>query len=118
MCVAIGFALITTLHIVVGELIPKSLAIFSTEKYALSSAPILAAFYHITYPIMVLFNGITNTVVKLMGHDPANEHEVYTGEEIKLLIDESTGERAYRPRAERVRRQHPSTWATRTPRPS
>ncbi len=89
-CVAIGFALITTLHIVVGELIPKSLAIFSTEKYALSSAPILAAFYHITYPIMVLFNGITNTVVKLMGHDPANEHEVYTGEEIKLLIDEST----------------------------
>ncbi len=90
MCVAIGFALITTLHIVVGELIPKSLAIFSTEKYALSSAPILAAFYHITYPIMVLFNGITNTVVKLMGHDPANEHEVYTGEEIKLLIDEST----------------------------
>lgn len=89
-CVAVGFALITTLHIVVGELIPKSLAIFSTEKYALASAPVLAAFYHITYPIMLLFNGITNTVVRIMGHDPANEHEVYTGEEIKLLIDEST----------------------------
>ena len=89
-CVAVGFALITTLHIVVGELIPKSLAIFSTEKYALASAPALAAFYHITYPIMLLFNGITNTVVRIMGHDPANEHEVYTGEEIKLLIDEST----------------------------
>ena len=89
-CVAVGFALITTLHIVVGELIPKSLAIFSTEKYALASAPVLAAFYHITYPIMLLFNGITNTVVRIMGHDPANEHEVDTGEEIKLLIDEST----------------------------
>lgn len=89
-CVAVGFAFITTLHIVVGELIPKSLAIFSTEKYALASAPVLAAFYHITYPIMLLFNGITNTVVRIMGHDPANEHEVYTGEEIKLLIDEST----------------------------
>lgn len=89
-CVAVGFALITTLHIVVGELIPKSFAIFSTERYALGTAPALVWFYRITYPVMVLFNGITNAVVKLFGHDPANEHEVYTGEEIKLLIDEST----------------------------
>ena len=39
---------------------------------------------------MILFNGITNGVVRLTGHDPANEREVYTGDEIKLLIDEST----------------------------
>ena len=39
---------------------------------------------------MLLFNGITNAVVRLTGHDPANEHDVYTGEEIQLLIDEST----------------------------
>ena len=89
-CVAVGFALITTLHIVVGELIPKSFAIFSTERYALGTATALVWFYRITYPVMVLFNGITNSVVKLFGHDPANEHDVYTGEEIKLLIDEST----------------------------
>lgn len=47
-------------------------------------------FYRVTYPIMVIFNGITNGVMRLFGHDPADEHEVYTGEEIKLLIDEST----------------------------
>ena len=88
--VAIGFALITTLHIVVGELIPKSLAIFSTERYARGTATILVWFYRVTYPIMWLFNSITNGVVRLMGHDPANEHEVYTDEEIMLLIDEST----------------------------
>ena len=88
--VAIGFIIITALHIVVGELIPKSLAIFSTERYALFSATPLVWFYRITYPVMVLFNSITNGVVKLLGHDPANEHEVYTDEEIKLLIDEST----------------------------
>ncbi len=88
--IAVGFILITALHIVVGELIPKSLAIFSTERYALFTATPLVWFYRITYPIMVLFNGITNGVVKLLGHDPANEHEVYTGDEIKLLIDEST----------------------------
>ena len=79
-----------TLHVVVGELIPKSFAIFATEKYALHTAGPLRVFYRITYPIMVIFNGITNGVMRLFGHDPADEHEVYTGEEIKLLIDEST----------------------------
>lgn len=88
--VAIGYFIMTTLHVVIGELIPKSLAIFSTEKYALATATALLWFYKITYPIMWLFNSITNGVVKLLGHDPANEHEVYTGDEIKLLIDEST----------------------------
>lgn len=88
--VAVGFILVTTLHVVVGELIPKSLAIFSTERYALFCAAPLVAFYKITYPIMVVFNGITNGVMKLLGHDVANEHEVYTDEEIKILIDEST----------------------------
>ena len=88
--VAIGFCLITALHIVVGELIPKSLAIFSTERYALFTATPLVWFYRLTYPIMWLFNSITNGVVKLMGHDPADEHDVYTEEEIRLLIDEST----------------------------
>ena len=73
-----------------GELIPKSFAIFATEKYALHTAGPLRVFYRITYPIMVIFNGITNGVMRLFGHDPADEHEVYTGEEIKLLIDEST----------------------------
>lgn len=88
--VAIGFILITALHIVVGELIPKSLAIFSTERYALFTSTPLVWFYRITYPIMWLFNAVTNGVMKMLGHDVANEHEVYTDEEIKLLIDEST----------------------------
>ncbi len=88
--VALGYFIMTTLHVVVGELIPKSLAIFSTEKYALMTATPLMWFYKITYPIMWLFNSMTNGVVRLLGHDPANEHEVYTGDEIKILIDEST----------------------------
>ena len=88
--VAIGFIIITALHIVVGELIPKSLAIFSTERYALFTAAPLVWFYRFTFPIMWVFNSITNGVMKLLGHDIADEHEVYTGEEIQLLIDEST----------------------------
>lgn len=88
--VAIGYLLMTTLHVVVGELIPKSFAIFSTERYALATAGPLVWFYRVTYPVMWLFNSITNAVVRLAGHDPANEHEVYAAEEIQMLIDEST----------------------------
>lgn len=88
--VAIGYLIMTTLHVVAGELIPKSLAIFSTEKYALMTAGPLLWFYKVTYPIMWLFNSITNGFVRLLGHDPASEHEVYTGDEIKILVDEST----------------------------
>ena len=88
--IAVGYFLMTTLHVVAGELIPKSLAIFSTEKFALATATPLLWFYRITYPIMWLFNTITNGVVKLLGHDVSDEHDVYTGDEIKLLVDEST----------------------------
>lgn len=88
--IAVGFALITALHIVAGELIPKSLAIFSTDRYARLTASPLVWFYRLTAPIMWLFNTITNGVMKMLGHDIANEHEVYTGEEIQILIDEST----------------------------
>lgn len=88
--VAVGFALVTALHIVAGELIPKSLAIFSTDRYARFTALPLVWFYRITAPVMWLFNSVTNGVMRLMGHDDPTEQEVYTEEEIQLLIDEST----------------------------
>ena len=88
--IAIGYLLMTTLHVVVGEQIPKSFAIFSTEKWALRTAGVLVWFYRITYPIMWLFNALTRGAVRLAGHDTENEHEAYTDEELKLLIDEST----------------------------
>ena len=88
--IAIGYTLMTMLHVVVGEQIPKSFAIFSTERWALRTCGVLVVFYRITYPIMWLFNVLTRGAVRLAGHDLDKEHEVYTDEEIKLLIDEST----------------------------
>lgn len=87
--VAIGYFVMTTLHVVTGELIPKSMAILKTESYALHTAGPLYAFYRITYPIMWLFNAITNGVMRLTGHDTKNENEAYSEEEIKLLLEES-----------------------------
>ena len=88
--VAIGYVLMSSLHVVVGEQIPKAFAIFSTERWALRTAPVLVWFYRITYPIMWVFNALTTGAVRLAGHDPENDHEAYTDEEIMWLIDEST----------------------------
>ena len=87
--VAIGYFVMTTLHVVAGELIPKSMAILKTESYALRTAGPLYAFYRVTYPIMWLFNATTNGVMHLTGHDTRNETEAYSEEEIKLLLEES-----------------------------
>ena len=87
--VAIGFTVITALHVVVGELVPKSLAILNTERYALFTATPLYWFYRITYPIMWLFNSTTNRIMRLTGHDVTNEHQAYTEDEIKILLEES-----------------------------
>lgn len=86
----LGFAIITTFHIVLGELSPKSIAIINTEKIAIYTALPLIIFYRITYPIMWLFNCSTNIVVKIFGISQTNEGEdFYTDDEIKLLVEES-----------------------------
>lgn len=86
----IAFSIITGLHIVLGELIPKSLAIITSEKVAMHTALPLILFYNLTYPIMLAFNGTTNLLLKLFGVSQASEHELaHTDEEIQLLVEES-----------------------------
>jgi CBS domain containing-hemolysin-like protein len=86
----LGFSIITGLHIVLGELAPKSLAIISAEKIAMYTALPLIMFYKVTYPIMWSFNHSTNLVLKIFGISQVDEHEAaHTDEEIKLLVEDS-----------------------------
>ena len=86
----LGFSVITGLHIVLGELTPKSLAIINSEKIALYTALPLIAFYKLTYPIMWTFNHSTNLVLKIFGISQVDEQEAaHTDEEIKLLVEDS-----------------------------
>ncbi len=87
---ALGFSIITGFHIVLGELVPKSMAIISAEKMAMLTAMPLITFYKITYPIIWLFNQSTNLILKVFGIKQGEEHEsAHTDEEIKLLVEES-----------------------------
>ncbi len=86
----LGFAIITGLHIVLGELAPKSLAIISAEKIAMYTALPLIMFYKLTYPIMWTFNHSTNLILKAFGLSHVDEHDAaHTDEEIKLLVEDS-----------------------------
>lgn len=86
----IAFTLISGLHIVLGELAPKSLAIINAEKISLMVAFPLILFYKLTYPIIWIFNRSTDLVLKVFGISQVDEHEAaHTDEEIKLLVEES-----------------------------
>ena len=88
---AVGFAIITFLHVVFGELAPKSFAIQKAEGTSLFVAPFMRFFYYLLLPGVVVFNGTANAVVKLLGVPPATEgSETYSEEEIRTLIAQST----------------------------
>ncbi len=90
----VAFLIITTLHVVVGELSPKSLAIARTEPVVLALVPFMRAFYLATKPLVDLFNGMGNLLLKPFGVPPASEagSQPHTEDEIRSLLRESSEE--------------------------
>lgn len=88
--VAISFALITGGHIILGELVPKAIALQQDEKTALFVARPLWLFARVFQPIILLMNGVGNGVVRLLGFRSAGEHtSVHSPEELEMLILQS-----------------------------
>lgn len=86
----IAFALVTFLHVVVGELAPKTVAIQKAETVTLLFAKPIIWFYKIMYPFIWLLNGSARLLVGLFGLKPASEHEVaHSEEELRILLSES-----------------------------
>ncbi|OYX67817.1 MAG: hemolysin, partial [Rhizobiales bacterium 32-66-11] len=84
--VVIAFAIITTLHIVLGELAPKSLALQRSETTALWVVRPLGMFLFLLRPAIILLNGLGNLVLRLCGLQPgAGEGSLHSPEELKLL---------------------------------
>ena len=88
--IAIGFTIITFLHIVLGELVPKSLAIQRSEDMALFSVWPLYIFHKVGYPIIVLFNKAAKGILSLMGIKAANEADLaHSEEELRMIVSAS-----------------------------
>ena len=85
----VAFAMITILHIVFGELAPKSIAIQRSEKTALAIAYPLRFFYIIFKPFIWVLNGIANAMLKLLGISSVHGAEVHSSDELKYLVEQS-----------------------------
>lgn len=86
----IAFAIITVLHIVLGELAPKSLAIQRPETVTLATSIPLRFFYIVFKPFIWSLNSIANRLLRLLGVEPGLEQELHSAEEIRYLIEESS----------------------------
>jgi len=85
--VGIGFAVVTFLHVVLGELAPKTVAIAEAERLALLVAPPMKLFYYLFLPGLVVFNGAANGFTSAIGVPPASEtEETLSEEEIRLVL--------------------------------
>jgi CBS domain containing-hemolysin-like protein len=89
---AIGFSIITFLHVVFGELAPKTLAIAQTERLSLFLAPPMKLFYYLLYPGIVVFNGAANAFTRALGVPPASETDETLGERELLRVLTRSGE--------------------------
>jgi len=87
--VALAFALITFLHVVFGELIPKTLALQTPDHTALWVAGPLNVFARLSRPLIVVMNGAGNAILRRAGYGPAGTAAmVHSVEELSMLVDE------------------------------
>jgi len=86
----ISFAIITVLHIVFGELAPKSFAIQRAETTTLLIAYPLNLFYCIFKPFIWTLNGIANIILRFFGIHAVHGSEVHSADELKYLITQSS----------------------------
>lgn len=86
----IAFSSVTFIHVVVGELAPKTVAIQKAEAVTLLMARPMIIFYKIMYPFIKVLNGSARGLVGIFGIKPASEHEnAHSEEELQLIISES-----------------------------
>ncbi|MFS0644964.1 hemolysin family protein [Siminovitchia sp. 179-K 8D1 HS] len=86
----IAFSLITFLHVVLGELAPKTFAIHKAEQIALAVASPLIWFYKIMFPFIWLLNGAARLVAGIFGVKPASEGDIaHSEEELRIILSDS-----------------------------
>ncbi|HEY0827012.1 MAG TPA: hemolysin family protein, partial [Bacilli bacterium] len=86
----IAFSIITFLHVVIGELAPKTLAIQKAEQISRLFARPIIFFYRIMYPFIWLLNGSAGWIIRFVGLKPAQEHEeAHSEAELRIILAES-----------------------------
>jgi len=86
----IALSLVTYLHVVFGEMVPKNIALAGPERMALVLAPMLMGVVTLVKPVLWLLNSIGNLVLRMMGVTPKDEvTSVFTRNEVAAMVSES-----------------------------
>lgn len=91
MASVVAVAVLTYFHIVVGEMVPKSLALQQAERMALWITPPMLWTKNLLFPFVVALNAIGNLLLKVVGvnRQAQNADHYYTPEELQLVVQES-----------------------------
>ncbi|WP_454084052.1 hemolysin family protein [Georgenia sp. Marseille-Q6866] len=90
---AVALALVIYLHVVVGEMVPKNLAVTSPEKAAMWFGPPLVLLSRVLSPLIRALNELANLVLRLFGVEPKSEvTSAFTAEEVAAIIERSQRE--------------------------
>jgi CBS domain containing-hemolysin-like protein len=81
-----AFGTVTFLHIVIGELAPKSLAIQKPKPVTLWCAPFLRFFYYLFLPFIYVLNNTANALLRLLGIRPASEDHAFSHDELRFVL--------------------------------
>ncbi len=101
--ITVAFLTITTLHVVLGELVPKSMALQRAETVALVVARPMAVFMIAMRWLIGLFDGMSNAILRLMGYHALTGHGlVRSPEEMQLLIEQAHEHGVLTPQQERM----------------
>jgi CBS domain containing-hemolysin-like protein len=88
--IGVAFTFITFLHVILGELAPKAVALQRPDRVALFVCPPLLLFSRIMRPLIYTMNGMGNAIVRLMGVEPVKGHQMlHSVDELALLIEET-----------------------------
>ena len=87
---ACAFLIIVFLHVVFGELVPRTIALGKVEQVAMAVAYPLVFFHYLLYPLVVLFNRISHAVLCLLGVDPVPDEDISRSEdELRMIVSAS-----------------------------
>ena len=87
--ILIAFSLITCLHVILGELVPKSLALQRAEQVALAVAAPMDVFLTLTRPLIFMMSGAASSVLKVFGSRKLRQGPVHSPDELKLIVSAS-----------------------------
>ncbi len=89
----VALAIIVSLHVVIGEMVPKNLALAAPDRAAVILTPILVWLVRLARPLIVFVNGVANGILRLLRIEPQDEvASVFTRDEVAGLVAESRRE--------------------------